>query len=634
MGQQQIRVSFSLGKKLLIGVVGLLFVSVAFLDVSTIILLTKDKRAYTFQMQSAEAMLAGREFVGHVTGALDALRQSLASFDPAKPVTLQQKAVFESVLKNQSAVMAVEVNSVDPRTAAMSPVLKSSRPDLVERGGSAEEDLGITPELMKLALGEIMKNSFAFVNVSRIGRPPVFAVLLADMKSASASAGIPVAAGFVPLQGFASDIKASKLVIAVRDGWVLYNSDTADFYNKKNIADDPLFDAALSSQTSAGAREYEIESGRFLGSFIKPGFDLVVLTQTAWRVAMRSTYAMTEKFILLGLMAIGAAIIFAVLFSQSISSPIVRMFKATREVAAGNFNIKLSIRRHDEIGALAGSFMAMSHKIEDLIKESMRKVHLENEIAIASTVQQTLIPPPGYTDDNIHIHSLYKSANECGGDWWGFFKVGSKLCVMIADATGHGLPSALITASARSCVSVMHKMAEQDPAFSFSPGAMLGYANRVVYDTANGKIMMTFFNGVLDFKAGTLTYANAGHNPPWLFKRASDKFNLTSLKSTGMRLGEVHEVPDYKELSVKIAPEDMLFLYTDGLLEGTNAVGEQFGKKRAIRLVESKLAEGPEAVIDTALGDFMKHNGLKELDDDLTLAVAKILKTGGDAGNA
>ena len=84
---------------------------------------------------------------------------------------------------------------------------------------------------------------------------------------------------------------------------------------------------------------------------------------------------------------------------------------------------------------------------------------------------------------------------------------------MIADATGHGFPSALITAAARSCFSVMHKLAQEDPEFSFSPAAMLSYANRVIYDASLAKIMMTFFIGVIDFSSGKLTYASAGHNP-------------------------------------------------------------------------------------------------------------------------
>ena len=105
---------------------------------------------------------------------------------------------------------------------------------------------------------------------------------------------------------------------------------------------------------------------------------------------------------------------------------------------------------------------------------------------------------------------------------------------MIADATGHGFPSALITASARSCFSVMQKLAQEDPDFSFSPSAMLSFANRVIYDASLAKIMMTFFIGVIDFDREKLTYSSAGHNPPWYFKTdGNGGFAMKSLVSIG-----------------------------------------------------------------------------------------------------
>src|SRR5690606_14624329 len=97
----------------------------------------------------------------------------------------------------------------------------------------------------------------------------------------------------------------------------------------------------------------------------------------------------------------------------------------------------------------------------------------------------------------------------------GIFPREDKLCVMIADATGHGVPSALITASARSCFSVLAKLAQEKAFFRLDPGEMMSYTNRVVFDAAMTKIMMTFFIGVIDLETKTIRYANAGHNPPW-----------------------------------------------------------------------------------------------------------------------
>ena len=340
---------------------------------------------------------------------------------------------------------------------------------------------------------------------------------------------------------------------------------------------------------------------------------------------MKATYTLIEKFFLLGSMAVGAAVVFAILFSKTLTSPLARLYDATKEVAKGNFLLNLEEKGKDEISALSSSFNTMSKKIGELVQESMDKVQLENEVAIASTVQQTLIPPADFRNGLVHIHSHYKAASRCGGDWWGFFGVGKKVVLMIADATGHGLPSALITASARSCFSVMHKLAQEDPEFTFSPSAMLSYANRVIFDASLGQIMMTFFVSVLDFDLKTLTYSSAGHNPPWLFQKAGEAYSMKSLTILGQRLGEVREAPPFEEKSVPIGPNDIIFLYTDGLTEGKNPEGEMFGKKRVRKLVEENLSGGPQAIVNTLIEKFLKHNEDKPLDDDITIAAAMIL---------
>lgn len=629
MEQQQFKVSLSVGTKLLISVVSLLFVSIAFLNISTILILERDKRAYTYQSQSTEAVLLGREFTNNAKHVFDTLRVSLASIDPLKPITPQQYAALQSVIDNQSEIIGVSLEMVDPKSGILRPIARVAKATKAKEAEFRGEDFIIPQELMKVGLPEMRKFGYTFLNPSKVGKPPTLATVLADLKYKGNPSGIPVAIAFSSLRDFAKEIKASNLGIVNREGWVLFNTDPTAFFSKKNIADDPLYNAAISSQLSTGATEYVFEGTRYLGSYIKPGFDLIVLTKTEWRKAMNATYQLTEKFILLGFMAIGAAIIFAILFSKTITAPIKALYEATETVAQGNFDVQISSKSRDEIGSLTNAFVAMSKRINELIKEMVKKADIEHELAIASTVQQTLLPPERFDHEKISIRSHYQSATECGGDWWGFFGVQDKMCVMIADATGHGLPSALITASARSCFSVMHKLAQEDPDFTFSPGAMLSYANRVVHDAASGQIMMTFFVGTIDFDTGKLTYASAGHNPPWLFKKEDGKFTLKSLVGIGQRLGEARDVPPYQEQSIDLTPGDILFLYTDGLTEGKNLAGDMFGKKRARKLVEAGLPKGPEFLIKNLMSDFLKYNEGKSFDDDVTLAAAQIINVKG-----
>jgi sigma-B regulation protein RsbU (phosphoserine phosphatase) len=260
------------------------------------------------------------------------------------------------------------------------------------------------------------------------------------------------------------------------------------------------------------------------------------------------------------------------------------------------------------------------------IVDSVEKTRIQGELAIASTVQKNLFPPPKFQNERILVRSFYQTASECGGDWWGILSAQNRLGLFIADATGHGIPSALVTASARSCFSVIQKMANEDPNFDMSPSHLLSFANRAVYEASSGSIMMTFFAAVLDYHTNILTYASAGHNPPWLFQQTSaGDFQMKSLTARGVRLGETREAKHYEQKSVKVGSGDILFLYTDGIIEGKNRAGVMYGKKQLRKTVEGVLADGPDRMLQALVTDFSRHNEAKPLDDDVTLTAAKIL---------
>ncbi len=626
----QARVRLSLGTKLTFAVLGLLVVVIGFLNLSTIFLFKDDKRAYIYQSQATNALLAGREFVTRVRHSLDTLRQPLATVDSTALQAIQNgdtavlarhQSTIASFANYQTEAVYVSVFAVDLATGAVMKGPYGTREKELEKIGLTPSQFDLSADTLKPLLPDLQKSSYALLNLSNLGSQPALGVLLADLNLKTATGAFPVAMAVLPLANFGRELRGLSLTIATRGGQVLFASDAAAQFTEKAALEDPLFRKALESKVANGASEFDAGDQRYLGSYVQPGLDLIVTTRTEWRRAMKATYTLIETVIYLGLMAVGAAAILAIFFSKTLVAPLNRLYKATKEVAAGNFNVNLSVDSGDEIGALTKSFNAMSVKINELVQEQVRKAYLENELAIASTVQQTLIPPTQFQDKDVLIRSHYQSAAECGGDWWGFFRVGNKLCVMIADATGHGLPSALITASARSGASVLQKLAEDDPEFNFSPQAMLSYANRVIFEAANGKIMMTFFIGVIDFDSNTLTYSSAGHNPPWLFKKGEGAFQMKSMVAQGMRLGEQRENTAFEEKSVPIAPGDILFLYTDGLIEGKDQGGEMYGKKRARKRIESLLASGPGTIISGLMEEFLVHNGTKPLDDDVTLAV-------------
>ena len=627
MEQEETRVTFSVGTKLLVSIVSILLGVILFLNISTIILFREDKKAYIYQAQSVEALLAGKEFVSTAKHALQTLHMVLSDKEYITANTTDRNEELASIIENQTEIIALSLYTVDVSTGENRLRTETVQEKYLNRTKINMSNYRISKDWMKLLLNELRTNKYGFINLSAVGGEPMLGIALTDIDLKENPAEIPIAVGLVSLKGFGTEGSPLKLTIANRSGWLLYDSDSASLFSKKNISDNELFISALKEKLSNGAMEYSIDSISQLGSYSLPDLNLVVLVSIEWQRAMRATYVLIEKFVLLGSMMIGGGVIFAILFAKSLTAPLEQLYEATKEVAKGNFSLNLIRNSRDEIGALSSSFNTMSKKISALIIESMEKVKLENELAVASTVQQTLIPPEEFRNDQLYIFSKYQSASQCGGDWWGFFCAHNKIAILIADATGHGVPSALITASARSCFSVIHKIAQENPEFTFSPSTMLSYANRVIFEASKAEIMMTFFAGVFDFTECTLTYSSAGHNPPWLYKKSETGFSSDALVANGQRLGEEKDAPPFEEKVVSIAEGDILFLYTDGLIEAQNLDKEVYGKKRARRLIEKNVALGPKKIVENLSVDFSKFNEGKSLDDDVTLAVIQILKT-------
>src|SRR5262249_37025683 len=151
----------------------------------------------------------------------------------------------------------------------------------------------------------------------------------------------------------------------------------------------------------------------------------------------------------------------------------------------------------------------------------------------------------------------------------------------------------------------------------FSPSDIIPIANSAVFDSGRSEINMTFFIGTFDFESKKLTYVNAGHCSPWLVRKAGDTAPAKArlLLGAGPRLGENNNVEKIEEQSVPIQENDMIIFYTDGLLEGKDKSGEQYGKKRARKLIEANFPRGDSTVLGALIKDFMGFNGDKPLDD-------------------
>ncbi len=627
MDQQQFKIGMSVSTKLLITISLLLATPIFFINISAISLFRNDKKIYIYDSQATTAILTGREFVSYLDGGLSTLKLVVGTADVSGPLTPQAKNTIEFYLNNQHGLLGVELFALDIASKTATRVHQQFLPNILNAMVTTPEKIAIDPATLTEAIPELTRRGYYFRNVSKEGQPPMLSITFADLTHPPAKGPAPIAVGYVNLQHFAGDSSSlNRFTIADRNGSILFHSNERVLYTDQSVAQDAIFQEALISAVSAGAKEYLTPKGvRTLGSFYKPGFDLVALSQIDYDEAMRATYMLTEKFVILGLASLGIMIMLGLFFSRRVTAPLNRLFMATAQVSSGNFKINLPISSRDEIGALTASFVAMSHKISDLVQGTADKVRVDQELEIVKTVQQNLFPPGKIENDQILLVNHYQSAAECGGDWLGYFRSGDKHMLVVADATGHGLPSALMTASARGCFSVLEKLVT-DSRFELNPADMLAVANRVVYDSGQGKIMMTAAVFIFDFATHIVSFSSAAQNPPWLFRKTHDGYTPTSLIATGPRLGETLEIlAPYEIKQMAFKKEDTFFLYTDGLLEGKNKAGVQYGKKQARKVIEEAITLEPQLLINSIMADFMTHNAGKKLDDDVTLGVLRVL---------
>lgn len=222
-----------------------------------------------------------------------------------------------------------------------------------------------------------------------------------------------------------------------------------------------------------------------------------------------------------------------------------------------------------------------------VLSQALREAYkaVEYELQTIADIQKSLLPEevPNVPGLDVAVH--YQMAERAGGDYYDFFKLPNGcLGVLIADASGHGSPAAVLMAVAHS---IVHARTE----LPLRPGELLTYLNAHLtrrYTRASGSFMTAFY-AIFDPNNGELTYASAGHTPTRLL-RASDQSKLALNRAQRLPLGvKVDEF--YTEQTMPFSPGDQVVFFTDGVIEATNVLGDMFGTER----IDEALATAPSA---------------------------------------
>lgn len=251
------------------------------------------------------------------------------------------------------------------------------------------------------------------------------------------------------------------------------------------------------------------------------------------------------------------------------------------------------------------------------LEEQIDMERMEEELLIAKSIQMGLLPDPVPKIPGTDLASKTVSSREVGGDYFDVATTPDGSTILsIADVTGKGVPAALLMANLQS---MLHVLLPVDISLDEATERM----NSIIFKNTPADKFITFFWAKYNSSNRSLSYVNAGHNPPLLLRNGSEEFE--ELTEGGLLLGALESALPYKETVVQLSPGDLLVCYTDGVTEAS-PVGredEEFGEERLQETVLRCRNLPSSEILDTIIADvntYSNHN----ISDDLTLLILKI----------
>src|ERR687896_138235 len=223
-----------------------------------------------------------------------------------------------------------------------------------------------------------------------------------------------------------------------------------------------------------------------------------------------------------------------------------------------------------------GSGLA-EHTQQRLEQEMRERERIEQELRVARRIQHASLPEEVPQLEGWKISPYYQPAREVGGDFYDFHLLSEgRLGVVVGDATGKGVPAALVMSTTLGMLQLAARALG-----SPSPGEVLEQVNETLFARIPQNMFVTCFYAILDPESGTLRYANAGHDLPYLHRGRGE---AEELRARGMPLGLLPGM-GYEEKEIELDVGEGVFFYSDGLVEALDSQGEMFGFPRLRGLI-------------------------------------------------
>ncbi len=338
---------------------------------------------------------------------------------------------------------------------------------------------------------------------------------------------------------------------------------------------------------------------------------------------VRSIKYSVWNFLIVVIIGVVATAIITFFASRRFVKPINELMQQVAKVGEGNLDTVIDVRTNDEVGKLATAFNQMTVDLKDymlnLEQTTKEKERIGAELNVATQIQADMLPNifPAFPDNpELDLYATMTPAKEVGGDFYDFFRIDEDhIGLVMADVSGKGVPAALFMVIAKTLIK-NHAMQ------GLTPMEILRRTNEQLCEGNKSELFVTVWIAIINIKSGEGVASNAGHEHPALMRAGSD-FELVKYKHS-VAVAIMDGVM-FREHEFHMNPGDMVFVYTDGVTEATDASNELFGDERLVASLNAHRDLAPRELLDAVRADIDAFVGDAPQFDDLTMMAFRYL---------
>jgi sigma-B regulation protein RsbU (phosphoserine phosphatase) len=313
------------------------------------------------------------------------------------------------------------------------------------------------------------------------------------------------------------------------------------------------------------------------------------------------------------------SLIAGIRLSRTITGAVHELYAGTGHVREGDFSYRISVQGNDQLAELGASFNNMTANLAKLITVTKENERLQSELTIARDVQSQFFPKATPSVRGLNLAGVCRPARSVSGDYYDYLSVSERtVAFALGDVAGKGISAALLMAAIQSNMRTQLTANGAASRDHLSTATLVATLNRQLYANTAPEKYATFFFALYDDVNQQLQYTNAGHLPPLLLRNET----FEQLDPTGTVVGAFPSA-NYGEQSIALESGDILLAYTDGMVEPENVYGEMFGEERFRDLLLRHAHEDSLEIIARSMEAVMLWTGSSELQDDMTMLVAR-----------